>query len=303
MAVIGAAAGMAVAPALLALVAWMYGTANATITGFRKFKGWGLLLFFVWFLGAGFAGGVVGSVVGFLGWKLHCRAGAETRAGAALSFLLTALGLYAYYALWTLEGLGEQGWRWVAPGEIASFMQTYLSDRATSGKVMAYAVYAFEALVYWAGVVAGLEHFLQHPYCEACGQWTTTTSGLVHLELPDEESRALLDRSLQDGELEILDQLERANPTQKECIRVDLYACPSCQDSRWATFKQDSNPIFEEEELDALEAVGQLRRLTSAKGIAKTLKQGTEEEMNREFELKRLRVDEAFAQRYRGEAS
>ncbi len=90
-----------------------------------------------------------------------------------------------------------------------------------------------------AGVLLGVPLVMaikvtgEHPYCEACGSWTTQRSSVAALE--ETEDREALRQELLDGDLDALADLGPADFLAPARLRVERDACPNCGETQCMT--------------------------------------------------------------------
>jgi hypothetical protein len=273
--------------AILAAIPYVYATralsalAEAKITGFVTFLGWGLLIGLFWILLCSLAGLAVGSAAALPGRWMNFRA----RKGQAVLILLGALlALWCLYLWWSAWAILEQGatWTWRSPTGVWTQIQAHLAERPTGGKVLAYVGYGLEALLLWNGVYSGITNPLEVPFCTPCHRWTRPHEEVRQFRQPDTaDSLATLTADLGAGSLEYLGSLGRPRPGDSKLIQVDLDVCPGCFETVYLTaFTTSKEPEPIEENL--VEQIQSLRSLASPKKWSRVLGGGLMKSIERE---------------------
>jgi hypothetical protein len=273
--------------ALLAAIPYVYATralsglAEARITGFGSFLGWGLLIGLFWVLLCSLAGLAVGSAASLPGRWMKFRA----RKGQGVLILLGALlALWCLYLWWSAWAILEQGapWTWREPAAVWTQIQAHLAERATGGKVLAYVGYGLEALLLWNGVYSGLSNPLEVPFCTPCGRWTRAHEAVRLFRKPEtSEGLAALTTDLGVGAFESLGSLGAPRAEDTQLLQVDLEICPACFETVYLTaFATSKTPAPAEEGL--VEQIRSLRDLTSPSRWSRALGGGLLKSIERE---------------------
>lgn len=150
-------------------------------------------------------------------------------------------GLVGLYAAWAWDGYarfeGEYPvcWDpqqlWVYVNMIYENGAWGMGDTPVTGIPLGI-IWAIEALIIVGAstLLAGSTASL--PYCESCGKWTEETEDFKRL-LPPENEEAL--QQLCEGNLDVLTEFTACAPGKPLSIRLDVHACPECDDTRYLT--------------------------------------------------------------------
>jgi hypothetical protein len=298
---VGAAGAILLALPYSRLIGFLFATAHVKVDGFMELFGWGVLLMLTWFVGAAGTGMLVGGLASGIGRALRCRTGLSNSV-FFLALLLSATGLYAYYNGWVLQAQDKSVLQLLPPSEIWSHLEEHLKGRATNGKVFAGIFYGIEALFYYGGISAGLDHFLGRPYCEECGRWTTSHLQAERFRAPANETlQQNLVTELEAGRYAALRALGAPRVGEERCLSVDLHGCETCEHSHYLTVHTIKNP--NQPEATGLQTAAQLGRLASPGGVVGIIREGAEEGWEEETLVTLLPVDGTFARSLLSQAS
>ncbi len=173
-------------------------------------------------------GAAVGGVVG-MGASMG-----SVRAPYLVALIGFAMGLVATYLSWVFYVhaviKGDSVWEF-NPVELWDYMAA-IAERGV-WKMRSHTPKGTELHILWvaeAATVSGIAGWLAHsmvgnePYCEACGQWTSTVVENGPLSLS--ESQDLLRAQLESGQIEALLQLPPAEDSPY--TSVNLHCCAGC---------------------------------------------------------------------------
>ncbi len=187
------------------------------------------------------ATGALGVGLG-MGVDMAARFGRVRNAAAAHFFGFVA-GMAGLYAAWAWDGVARSGaddsipalWN---PIHLIGYMQVFyetgfwgFKDTAISGLPLA-AIWVLEALLVLGASTLLAGSTASTPFCESCNAWTEEAQAFKRLMPPDDPEPLT---QLSDGDLSALNQFTACQDVPDQSVRLDLFACPECAETRFLT--------------------------------------------------------------------
>ena len=192
---------------------------------------------------------VLGNIIGFAGKIGKAR---NKKLMLVSGIVVGLISLYVAWAAWILALSGHQALV-LSPviliqvlGEVGKEGVWSMFGYTPTGVVL-YAIWLIEAgMIVWFTVVACKDFMGETPFCERCSCWAEEKFEIWPLSLPEDPEQVR--EQMEHGELDGLKALSPQPEGTAAYSSLTLRSCPSCEESRFLTFKLASTEVDSEGE-------------------------------------------------------